>query len=172
MGTRLINKYKKLHKQKPYGVSSPQYKPELEHIIEKYSISSCLDFGCGQSTLLDELNVNEKYWYDPAIIGKDFLIDKSVDLIICTDVLEHIPENEIENTLTLIGDRGKMVYFQIALFQHGGRFDDGSPLHITVKPREWWREQLKKHFHVLQDLPVFKKPRQKKEWAGWLCFTC
>ena len=169
MGLDLINKYRQLHMEKKYGVTSPQYIKEIQKVVDKYSVDSVLDYGCGQSHLIDELeNIPNRYRYDPAIIGIDVLSTDVVDLVICTDVMEHIPKEEVDKTLHQIREVGRRGYFQIALFQHGGRFDDGEPLHCTVESRDWWREQLKTHFPVVEDLPVFRKPRAKKEWAGFL----
>jgi SAM-dependent methyltransferase len=61
----------------------------------------------------------------------------------CTDVLEHIPTDDVPTVLRNILASARNVFFSIALFDdvHGKRLSDG-PLHLTVKPAEWWRQQL------------------------------
>lgn len=60
----------------------------------------------------------------------------------CTDVLEHIPTADVPAVLRNILASAHNVYFSIALVDdvHGHNLSDG-PLHLTVKPGSWWRDQ-------------------------------
>ena len=68
---------------------------------------------------------------------------------ICTDVLEHIPENRVDQVLDRIYENTEHSgYISI----HTGRDHFGpkyinKELHITVKPQEWWKEKLLKLWH-------------------------
>jgi len=63
---------------------------------------------------------------------------------ICTDVLEHIPEEEIDAVLDTILENSKHVFFQISTvhdaFGHHPEIDE--TLHVTVKPYQWWLKKL------------------------------
>lgn len=63
----------------------------------------------------------------------------------CTDVMEHVREDDVLATLHNILTCAQHVFFNIALFDdtHGPAYADG-PLHLTVKPAAWWLEQLNK----------------------------
>jgi len=63
---------------------------------------------------------------------------------ICCDVLEHIPEQDVRLVLKNILLAAQHVYFAIATVEeiHGDKLGDG-PLHLTVKPPEWWLERLR-----------------------------
>lgn len=67
----------------------------------------------------------------------------------CTDVMEHIPPDKVEevirNTLNLC-DR---VFFHICLRDdHFGK-ELGEHLHLTVRPFVWWRDLLCKYGEIL-----------------------
>jgi 2-polyprenyl-3-methyl-5-hydroxy-6-metoxy-1,4-benzoquinol methylase len=61
-----------------------------------------LDYGCGKGVLADQLNKLKHIScekYDPAIPDYDVRPKKVFDCLINTDVLEHIPEDELDGTL-------------------------------------------------------------------------
>jgi hypothetical protein len=60
----------------------------------------------------------------------------------CTDVMEHIPEHQVKDVLRNIVTSSRYVFFQICNKEDSlGQFI-GEQLHLTVKPYEWWKEQL------------------------------
>jgi len=61
----------------------------------------------------------------------------------CTDVMEHIPTDDVDLVITNIMDSGKNVFFQISTVddEFGGAI--GAPLHLTVKPHNWWKDRFK-----------------------------
>lgn len=67
--------------------------------------------------------------------------DGEFDLVLCMDVLEHIPEFDIEKSVSELERVGSYIYMvAISLVEEhqpvGGRITT----HITLKPAEWWRE--------------------------------
>lgn len=69
----------------------------------------------------------------------------------CTDVMEHIPTDDVGKVLDTIFACAPRVFFGIALRQDSFGSKIGETLHLTVKPVEWWREQL--------------EPRCEIEWS-------
>lgn len=66
----------------------------------------------------------------------------------CVDVMEHLPGEEVQQTIKNIMDCVDGCFFQICLHDdHFGRIV-GHPLHLTVKPFEWWVEQMEKEYFV------------------------
>jgi 2-polyprenyl-3-methyl-5-hydroxy-6-metoxy-1,4-benzoquinol methylase len=65
----------------------------------------------------------------------------------CCDVMEHIPPEKVSDVITCIASVCKRVYFRIYLNPDSGHFVK-EPLHLTVKPKEWWLEELKRYFHI------------------------
>lgn len=150
---KLIDEYKRIHESKRYGISSEQY----WKIIDKHRPDPCvhvLDYSCGQSDLLTLLKIPEPYWYDPAVKGRDLLPPyKEYDWIINTDVLEHIPEDELDDYVESILQYGDKVFFVIAIAEDRHFLSDGSPAHCTVHDKGWWLEYLGKYFPTLNLIP-------------------
>lgn len=63
-----------------------------------------------------------------------------IDVGVCTDVMEHIPEPAVDVTLGAIAGACKWVLFKIA---HGPANDlGGEPLHMTQRPLAWWISRM------------------------------
>lgn len=65
------------------------------------------------------------------------------DWFFCADVMEHIPEDQVEaalDNILRIAARGGM--FQIAHFNDSWGAQIGESLHLTVKPRTWWEPKI------------------------------
>jgi hypothetical protein len=61
----------------------------------------------------------------------------------CTDVMEHIPPEDVGRVLANIARSVKSVFFQISTRpDHFGQELIGHDLHLTVQPHSWWREKL------------------------------
>ena len=58
----------------------------------------------------------------------------------CTDVLEHIPPENVDVTIRNIITAARKVFFVIALFPHEAF---GEKLHLTVESPFWWHDKLK-----------------------------
>jgi len=72
-------------------------------------------------------------------------IPAKADYGICTDVLEHIPTDDVFLVIKNIMESAKKVFFQISTIDDiGGHLVDVN-LHLTVKPYEWWMNM----FHAL-----------------------
>lgn len=70
------------------------------------------------------------------------------DVGFCSDVMEHIPTDDVETVLQNIFDATGKVFFSIATIEDDfGQFI-GAPLHNTVKPPEWWAERIRKFAHI------------------------
>lgn len=74
------------------------------------------------------------------------------DGVICTDVMEHIDEPDIDRILSdmlgfLHGDRPVFAYFNIFCNPASKFFPDGRNVHLTVRPPKWWEARLSAHRH-------------------------
>ncbi len=82
--------------------------------------------------------------YDPGIIGKDAL-PKPADLVIATDVLEHIEPELLGNVLEHIRSLARLgVFLNIATSPAREILPDGRNAHLIIRPPAWWREELAK----------------------------
>jgi SAM-dependent methyltransferase len=71
--------------------------------------------------------------------------DCSFDFIVCWDVMEHFPEERVQEVfreIVRVGKGGSLVSFSIGLKEEVGGPKYGQ-LHLTVKSVDWWIQQLK-----------------------------
>jgi len=158
---------KDLHQSKAFGNKSgiPQ---EVIDCIEKYQITSLLDFGCGKGYFLETLK--EKYpnikifGFDPANDQFQTLPEK-VDMIYSSDVLEHIEPEKLEETILDLKLRcSKVMYHLIACHPSKRFLNDGRNAHLIVQPPEWWRKllTLKLNLNIVQEGTKQKYATPKK----------
>ena len=156
MTGRDINYYKELHnRNSDFGTSSIDYANEMELFIEWLKPTTVLDYGCGKGSLSGYLRKKypniEVYEYDPAIAGKDVL-PKGVskfDLIINTDVLEHIPEDELSGVLGTISGLSDNVIFGLNHALAEAVLSNGMNAHCTVKSTFWYYNLMSRYFNNL-----------------------
>jgi len=138
----------RLHRQEPkYGVSGQKRAATVLKIAESMKTQSLLDYGCGKGLLAK--NIPFPIWeYDPCIPGKSEL-PRPAELVVCTDVLEHV---EPEKLLFVLEDLKRCVlkvgYFVINTKPAAKTYANGENTHLIQKPREWWEKQLGKFFTI------------------------
>lgn len=143
-----IEEYKKYHReQNDYGNGGALkfHKRHIDDLIFDTKAETLLDFGCGKG---DVYEVNDWHWptptlYDPAIPEHDELPDGSFHGVLSTDVMEHIPEDQIPEIIDQIFSRAeRFVYLGIANNEAQAVLSDGTNAHVTRKPVEWWKTQV------------------------------
>lgn len=161
---RNIEQYKQLHNQeKDYG-NSKDFLEELCLIIDFLKPKTILDYGCGKGARIEELKKIYPgiyiYGYDSAIEGKNFLPIYKADLVINFDVLEHIPEDEIEDVVKNISSISENVYFNLHHALASFHLPNGENAHCTIKPIFWYYELFNKYFKTQTIL------RGRYEWLS------
>lgn len=148
----LIEQYKHIHATKPYGRSSElkagYVQRELMHLDKRDVL---LDYGCGQSRLIDwlaKMNDAKGLRFDPAIPAYDTPPSGPVDAVICTDVLEHIPEENVIEFLGKIRTLTGNAYFNVSVREAFENLPNGENAHCTVKPAKWWGQKIANTFGV------------------------
>ncbi len=141
-----------------FGASGHRWVAQVLAICKRFRVRSWLDYGCGQSTLWSALQSEQPDWiagihyteYDPIIPGKDRWTGEPVDLITCTDVLEHIEPEYLDRVLKQVfGTALRVVFFNIALHPANKTLPDGRNAHLIQQPTDWWLEKIaRKHWTV------------------------
>ena len=139
---------KQLHESDPYyGTSGSKRAEVVRKMIEKIKPASILDYGCGKSSLAAALPM--PIWeYDPAIPGKD-QPPRAAELVICTDVLEHVEPECLDSVLLdLRRVTLKVCYVVINTGPAMKTLPDGRNTHLIQQPMEWWKGKLENYFRV------------------------
>jgi SAM-dependent methyltransferase len=165
MTKTISEEYKELNmehhrRRSGWGRSGKKWLGLVSKLIDDTGSKYVLDYGAGKGILAARLKnkgfrVQE---YDPAIPEKS---DKPVgkfDFIVCTDVLEHVEPEYIENVLNELREyMRKGGFFTICLGPARKHIlPDGRNAHVLIRSREWWMDELKKRFEV-----------QELEGRGW-----
>lgn len=77
------------------------------------------------------------------------LPEERADYGYCTDVMEHLPEENVEGFIKNVAKTCNECFFAICL--RDDHFGDaiGEDLHLTVKPFMWWRNVLRKYGKIV-----------------------
>src|SRR3990172_3189833 len=143
----------RLHRENlAYGVGGKNHAETVLKLVEVLMkdckpFPSVLDFGCGKSYLAK--NLPFPIWeYDPAVPGKEEL-PRPADLVVCTDVLEHIEPDKLPFVLDELRRCIRMIgYFTIHTGPAQKKLADGRNTHLIQKDAAWWRKMLGKFFQV------------------------
>ena len=119
----------------------------LDKFIKNYIPKTVLDFGCGTGGLVhylqDEYPDLTVSGYDPGNETYSTPIDNSeFDLIVSTDVLEHIEPEHLNETLQYLSERSRYCYHLIALAPSKVILPDGRNAHLIQQSSGWWRERF------------------------------
>lgn len=138
----------KLHETRKYGRWGYRQATPVSSLYVRYSCSDALDYGAGQGSLSKSVPFPMKN-YDPAI-AEISGAPSPADLVVCSDVLEHIEPELLDNVLQDIQRVTKIVaYLVIATTLDGTKtLPDGRDPHLIVKPSEWWLEKVGDYFNV------------------------
>lgn len=146
----------KKHDDKPWGGAGHSWVPMIAPLLNRFGDGfTILDFGCGRGTFKREMEklrpdavITE---YDPGVRGKDVLDWSCVDYVVCTDVMEHVEEEHVARTLATIDHLAKWgVFFNIDTAPSKSLLPDGRNTHITIRPADWWLDQLKEAFREME----------------------
>lgn len=140
------------------GSSLAPHIARIKAWIERTGSRTILDYGAGkglqyrpQRVVVDGRHVADgiaEYWdvdevrcFDPGYAPFSALPQDKFDGVICTDVLEHCPEEDLQWILDeIFGYARKFVYLNVACFPARKTLPNGENAHITVRSPQWWRQ--------------------------------
>jgi len=173
--TSLLEEYKAMHNLSERmfnGRSLLKFVDIIGAYLEKNECASVLDYGSGKGALYTEdfhtitKEINKplpEYWgldlcalYDPAYEQHASLPDTKFDAVICTDVLEHIPEDDLGWVLREMYSKAeKMVFLNVACFPALKKLKDGSNAHVSIFSTEDWIQFVAKESITFKDLNIY-----------------
>lgn len=134
-----------------YGVNGHRHLQTVLKLIEKHAAASVLDYGCGRAALAKHAKRVSPVpfrCYDPAV-PEYAQLPEPADLVVCTDVLEHVePLYLVEVLMHIAGLATKAVFFEIACRPAKRVLDDGRNAHILLRDGDFWLDTVRSHFDV------------------------
>lgn len=164
----LISLYQQMHRQAYHspagnaprvftGVSLITQAGRIKKLIEETGALSILDYGCGKGEqysravqipdvpgeqwIVDFWQVDSVACYDPGHEPYSALPQGTFDGVVCTDVLEHCPEQDLPWIVgDLFGYARKFVFANVACYPAKKMLPNGENAHCTLHPPEWWHQ--------------------------------
>lgn len=135
--------------------------PRLGKLFKQHAVKTVLDYGCGKARYHTEgfeakfeagsaQMTAREYWgvdsvtlYDPGYAPYATLPRDTFDAVISTDVMEHLPEDDVPWVLAeIFSFAKKFVFVNVASYPAVKTLPDGTNAHCTVQPTAWWQARL------------------------------
>ena len=135
------------HENLAYGVGGGKHADTVKKLCETLKTTSVLDYGCGKGYLAKALSF--PIWeYDPAIAEKRDQ-PRAADIVVCTDVLEHVEPELLDGVLNDLHRCVRQVgYFVIHTGPAQKTLSDGRNTHLIQRDAQWWRARLQRFFQI------------------------
>ena len=164
------------------GQVLPRHVGSVARLVDAAGARTVLDYGAGKAGAYQSLPDQAPEspvkampaWgedmrvtvYDPAYPPYSEMPEGRFDGVICTDVLEHIAEEDIPWILQeLFSHAAAFVYASVACYPAKKVLPNGENAHVCQKPPAWWDAQFRAaaraHPHVHWELSI-----RKKNWRG------
>lgn len=139
----------------------------FQHAV-KLKTMDVLDYGCGKSSLSHHLpfSINQ---YDPCV-PKYSSLPAPADIVICTDVLEHIEPHLIDEVMEHLCSMVKRFgIFAIARGPAIKTLPDGRNAHLIQANEEYWGNKIKEHLDIVETIKdknesvFYVKPKDSTE---------
>lgn len=135
--------------------------PEALDIKNNFKFNTCVDYGCAKGFLVSALRLMgcDAYGEDISEYAltnckediKEYVSypnDLKYDLLICKDVMEHIPESDLPELLDTLYQKADEFFFVIPLGDENRfriREYEIDITHVTKKDEEWWIKLFNAH---------------------------
>jgi len=167
----LLDQYRTLHTRGEQFLGIPPEQtfpgqsliPQVERIkeyVQRAAARTLLDYGAGKGlqylpmsvqsdtgetwpSILDYWGVETVTCYDPCYVPFSELPTGQFDGVICTDVLEHCPDEDLPWIVDeLFRYSRHFVFANVACYPAKKRLPSGENAHCTLRPRAWWEALL------------------------------
>jgi hypothetical protein len=133
----------RLHSARSWGADGGKHTAAVRELWSKYKPATVLDYGCGENRLAESLKAEFRIsGYDPGIPERASM-PKPCEMVICTDVLEHVEPAKLDAVLDhLWRITGKVAYLVIDVKPAKAVLPDGRNAHLSLHEPQWWISKL------------------------------
>lgn len=151
----LVDQYREMHLRGAFpGFEIRHYREEIRMWIQELGARTVIDFGSGKGLPYKAHHAQcpklDDYWgvrvtcYDPGVPEFSRFPTRRADLVVSSDVMEHIDERDVPmviDQMFSLAERG--VFAGIAAYPALTHLPDGRNAHVTVRPPSWWHEHFR-----------------------------
>lgn len=148
----ITDEYRKLNEEKHaasinYGTCGSFYADDVLKLCAKLNTKDILDYGCGKSTLAHNIPFPIKQ-YDPCV-DKYKEDPAPADVVVCTDVMEHIEPECLDNVIKHLHSKvKKILYCSICTVPAMKHLPDGRNVHLITEGLPFWINKLDPYFNI------------------------
>ena len=142
------------------GQSLPRQAHRIKPLIARTQARTILDYGCGKglqyrpapikqegvvrwNSIQEYWGVESIYCYDPAYGPHSQLPAGRFDGVVCTDVLEHCPEQDLDWIIDgFFSFAEKFVFANVACYPAAKKLPNGENAHCTIRPAAFWKAKF------------------------------
>ena len=133
-----------------FGAHGHRWAMRTVNVARQHACESILDYGCGKGTLRRVISSWDVKEYDPAIAGKH--IAEPSDLVVCTDVLEHIEPDRLDDVLIHLHSvtKKRLLFCISTKLAKMHLLPDGRNPHLSFHDAFWWKDRLSGLFQITE----------------------
>jgi hypothetical protein len=154
------------------GFNLLQIRETLQQFVADKNITTLLDYGAGKTNQYAPLSINtekgnehfhlqqflklkEIKCYDPGYPPISDLAQQTVDCVVCCDVLDRCPEEDLLWIISEIFSLAEIcVFIKINHWDNGVKLNNDEPEVCVIKPKEWWVDLISTVRKAYPDLIV------------------
>jgi hypothetical protein len=146
----LIELYRQQHENPQFrGLTVLLHKQSIARTLARYACRTVLDYGSGKgeawAAWQGEFGLTQVKCFDPAVPGLDAPPAGKFDAVICCDVLVHLLKADaIDAVQSLFRHANAVVWASVCCRPAKKCFPDGTNMHVTVRPLDWWKDLFDK----------------------------
>lgn len=171
---KIIEEYQKIHANNSVsmmiGEQLLNWVWNIQDLSFEHPGTTMLDFGCGKAWAHKARKVSS-LWDVKKVILYDIGIPQyskrpsqdEFQSVIAIDVLEHIPEEDIDEVFKYWYHQNmKYVFATIAAYPARATLSDGRNAHVNQNGRAWWMSKIKKHITCQTEIIFMPEPTAKE----------
>lgn len=158
MTNSLVPQYRAMASDKGnfFGNAILQHQAAIGEVLSKYAVRTLIDWGCGRGDAYKHPHKVWRHWgikpgnitlYDPSFKEHATLPGHPADAVLCSDVLEHIPEPEVDAFVANLFAHATEVVWASFCNRPAKKFFPGTTinLHCTLHDMAWWTAKFAEH---------------------------